>query len=129
MAVQGSPVVLINRTPRILKFVADGQHYELVPGENYGFNEGHVPFAKNQNPKMGSEDYHMLTFETLVAVKGTKDDASPIAEEELQAIERFDRLSMPGADKIVLVPIRHKALRGNVASLAGASAYAVGDQG
>lgn len=127
MGMQGSPVVLINRTSRILEFVADGQHYQLSPGENYGFNEGHVPFAKAQNPLMGSEDYHTLSFQSLVAVKGSKDDVSEISDSELQEIERFDRDSMPGANLVKLVPVRHRVMRGQVASLAGASSMAASD--
>jgi len=127
MAMAGSPIVLINRTDRILEFVADGQHLKLLPGENHGFNEGHSFFAKSQNPLQGSEDYHTLDYKSLVAVKGTEDDAYPLDESELQGIERFDRSTMPGAEKVAVLKARHQVLRGYVRSAAGAESQAIGN--
>ena len=50
---RGAPVVLVNRTNRILNFVADGKQHELTPGENYGFNSAQAKFARSQNPEIG----------------------------------------------------------------------------
>lgn len=92
----GSPIVLVNRTGDILNFTADGIHYSLTPGDNYGFVEPHAYFAMAQNPLMGSEDYYTLDFQSLVGVKGDplRPD-TPYSDEELLAamdnIERWDR--------------------------------------
>jgi len=94
MGFVGSPIVLVNRTGEDLKFVADGQHYVLTPGENYGYVQPHAYFAMAQNPLMGSEDYYTLEFQSLVGVKG-QTPCEPFSDEALLAaldeIERFDR--------------------------------------
>jgi hypothetical protein len=90
----GAPVILVNRIGEVLNFVADGQHYVLQPGENYGFNEAQAPFAIRQNPLMGSEDYYTLDSQSLVGIKG-QTDCTPLSDEVLLAamdcVERFDR--------------------------------------
>ncbi len=118
----GSPVVLVNRTARILGFVADGQHFELTPGDNYGLNSAQAEFAKRQNPQMGTEDYMTLDYMSLVGVKG-QDPCDAVVETD--AIERFDRTLMPGAQHVVLVPVRGRP-RGRIVGVAGAESMAAG---
>jgi hypothetical protein len=122
----GNPVVLVNRTSRILEFVADGQQHQLMPGENFGFNSAQARFAKSQNTLKGSEDYHTMRSTSLVGIKD-KDDCSEIGDEVLNAAstERFDRATMPGAEKFVLVPVRHRVL-GRIAGIAGGESQAIG---
>jgi hypothetical protein len=130
MSLNGSPVVLVNRTQRVLMFVADGQHHQLAPGENYGFNSAQVYFAKAQNPQMGSEDYHTLEYTSLVGVKGAEgDDCSPIDESEDLGSngERFNYASLPDGGKgRVKIAARHQPIRGRIAGIAGAESMAVG---
>ena len=117
----GSPIVLVNRTDAPLQFVADGQHYELAPGENYGYVETQAYFAMAQNPVMGSEDYYTLEFKSKVGVKG-KTPCEPLTDEELLAgldsLERFDRKGAGLADKIAVKP-RHAMPRGRSGGISG----------
>lgn len=128
----GDPVILVNRTTEPLPFVADGRHYVLEPGDNYGYVSGHVQFALAQNPLMGSEDYHTLDFQSLVGVKGSKEYPSdPIPEEVLIAamdeVERFSRVDS-GLAPVKRVRPRSAMPRGRaVASLANANALAMGN--
>jgi hypothetical protein len=93
----GEPVVLVNRTPDPLSFVADGRHYTLQPGDNHGFVQGHTRFALAQNPLMGSEDYYTLNYQSKVGVKGSNPTTPDtlLTDDELliamESLERFDR--------------------------------------
>jgi hypothetical protein len=74
-------VTLVNRTNRVLSVRYDGEDINLKPGENPGFPLVAVGFAKRQNPLMGSK--HPLNpqkFISLVGVKDTKDDVTPIPQ-------------------------------------------------
>jgi hypothetical protein len=100
----GDQVVLVNRTPNTLSFVANGRHYPLKPGKNYGFLEGHVKFAMSQNPLFGTEDYFTLEYESLVGVETPegkqRTDCSEIPQsllDELKDMERFNVASMSPA--------------------------------
>lgn len=128
----GDQVVLVNRTSsRVLEFTADGRHYALKPGDNYGFLEGHVRFARSQNPLMGSEDYHTLNFDSLVGVKG-RTNCEPISDEDLELselnVERFDPQSLPRQNRVAIKP-RHPRMKGRIDGGAGANAnaFAVGE--
>lgn len=89
-------VTLVNRTNRILNVRYDGEDTKLQPGENTGFPAVAVPFAKAQNPLMGSRHPNSPgKFIALVGVKGTKDDITTIpqavleeADQELEVIDR-----------------------------------------
>lgn len=120
----GEPVVLVNRTKRNLTFIADGRGYTLTPGDNYGYHTGHVRFAKSQNPVMGTEDYFSRTFQSLVGVKGTKDDCSLIDESAITASERFDVESLePLAQKGRAVEsARYRPSQGRLGPGAGTNA-------
>ena len=64
-------VTLVNRTPVNLTVTFDGQEKTLVPGDN-AVPEIVVPFAKNQNPIMGSQEPnnpHISGARYLVGVK------------------------------------------------------------
>jgi hypothetical protein len=129
----GNPVVLVNRTSEVLSFVVDGQHFKINPGENFGFHSGQVRFAKTQNIVRGTENYSTTRFESLVGVKGTTDDVSPISNEDLQAAielsngERFDRSSMgPGAQRTTKINSRHQSI-GRIAALSGSESMAIGE--
>jgi len=82
-------VTLINRTSRKLNVRYDGEDITVEPGENPGFPLVAVPYAKKQNPLMGSK--HPINpnkYICLVGVKGTKDDVTPISDEVLEAADK-----------------------------------------
>jgi len=77
-------VTLVNRAPVPLSIRFDGQEHTLKPGENQVPNIV-VPYAKNQNPIMGTHDPHnpsMSGGKYLVGVKGSKDECRPLTKEE-----------------------------------------------
>lgn len=81
-------VVLVNRTNRLLSCRYDGEDITLQPGENAGFPKVAVPYAKKQNPLMGSKHPNdPRRYISLVGVKGTKDDCSPIPEEVMRTAD------------------------------------------
>lgn len=78
-------VTLVNRTSRLLFVRYDGEDMRIPPGENPGFPRVAVPFAKKQNPLMGSK--HPINpnrYISLVGVKDSKDDVTPISDETLK---------------------------------------------
>ena len=89
-------VTLVNRTSRVLNVRYDGEDMKLKPGKNPNFPVIAVPFAKNQNPLMGSRHPNSPgKFIALVGVEGTKDDVTTIpdavleeADLELEVIDR-----------------------------------------
>lgn len=128
----GSQIVLVNRTGEVLHFVADSMHYDLQPGENYGFIEPHGYFAMAQNPVMGSEDYYTQAFRSKVGVKGAT-DCTPLSDEELiqgmDSIERFNRKDA-GLAPVDIVKPRHRmphGRTGEVSNGAGSGAFASGN--
>lgn len=95
LGVFNNAITLVNRTSRDLIVRYDGEDIVLKPGENPGFPTVAVPYAKKQNPLMGSKHpINPLKFISLVGVKG-KDDCSPISDETLakadQKLEVVDR--------------------------------------
>lgn len=89
-------VILINRAPVPLTVRFDGEEKTLYPGEN-SVPRIVVPYAKAQNPVMGSEDFSDPTgYKYLVALKGSKKDPQePLTQEEwaahLEAPQRLNR--------------------------------------
>jgi hypothetical protein len=82
-------VVLVNRTSQPLNVRYDGEDITLQPGENPGFPAVAVPYAKRQNPLMGSKHpINPTKFIALVGVKDSKDDISPIPDEVLRRAAR-----------------------------------------
>ena len=78
-------VTLVNRTNRVLSCRYDGEDIALMPGDNPGFPQVAVPYAKKQNPLMGSKHPNdPRRYISLIGVKGTKDDCTPIPEEVLR---------------------------------------------
>jgi hypothetical protein len=94
-------VTLINRTDRKLNVRYDGEDIVLTPGENPGFPLVAVPYAKKQNPLMGSKHpINPTKYICLVGVKALegmkqKDPIDPIPVEVLRkadlAVEVVDR--------------------------------------
>lgn len=77
-------VELFNRAPIELSVCFDGQSKALTPGKNL-VPRMVVPFAKNQNPIMGTADPynpHMSGGQYLVGVVGTKDNCTPLTKDE-----------------------------------------------
>lgn len=130
----GKPIVLVNRTSRILTFTKDGREFRIEPGRNPGFTSDQVRFAKVQNPLYGSEDYNSRTFESLVGVEGTKDPIDPIPDEILaqaeQIGERYDRSTFidPRLRNVSRERARYIPNRDAVATMAGANAMATGSE-
>lgn len=82
-------VTLINRTNRFLNVRFDGEDTQLAPGENPGFPKIAVPYAKKQNPLMGSKHpVDPRRYICLVGVKDTKDDVTPIPQDVLDRADR-----------------------------------------
>jgi hypothetical protein len=87
---------LINRTSRALNVRYDGEDIVLRPGDNPGFPKVAIPFAKKQNILMGSRHpVNPTKFISLVGIKDSKDDCSPIpddvlarADKKLEAVDR-----------------------------------------
>jgi hypothetical protein len=127
--VVGEPVVLVNRTSEPLQFTADGRHYVLKPGSNYGFVQGHTRFALAQNPLMGSENYYTLDYVSKVGVEGMAEwPTTPISDEDLlKAMDTFERLDRAGSDLAVKIAVKAKHGRsGRMASMANDNAMAIG---
>lgn len=81
-------VTLVNRTDRVLNVRYDGEDISIQPGENHGFPKVAVPYAKKQNPLMGSKHPNdPRRYISLVGVKGTKDNVTPIPAEVLAAAD------------------------------------------
>lgn len=91
-------ITIINRTSKPLSYRFDGVDEVLEPGENYGIPAVHAEYAKNQNKRMGTEKfYNPREVVYLVAVKGTKDDCTPIEQSDaLQVIDREDKNARDG---------------------------------
>jgi len=84
LGVYKDSVTLINRTNRDLNVRYDGEDMTIHPGENPGFPLIAVPYAKRQNPLMGSKHpINPSKFIALVGVKGSKDNVTPIPQEVL----------------------------------------------
>lgn len=84
-------VTLINRAPIVLTVRFDGEEKTLYPGENQ-VPRIVVPYAKSQNPIMGSEEFTDPTgYKYLVALKGSKKDPQEMLTEE----EWNDHLAAP----------------------------------
>ena len=89
-------VTLVNRTNRSLNVRFDGEDTQIMPGENPGFPKVAVPYAKKQNPLMGSKHpVDPRRYICLVGVKDTRDDISPIPQDVLDradaCLEVMDR--------------------------------------
>jgi hypothetical protein len=122
----GDPIILVNRIQSDLTFVADGRHYELKPGPNYGFVSGHAQFAMAQNPMFGSENYYTLDYESMVGVQG-QTNCDPISDAELLVSldkpERFDRAASGMPPKVA---VKIAKLRGRQASAVSENVFATG---
>jgi hypothetical protein len=81
-------VTLINLAPVELTVTFDGQTMRLAPGENI-VPKLVVPYAKNQNPVMGTQDADNPNISGalyLVGVKGSKKDRQePLSKDEWAA--------------------------------------------
>ena len=122
----GEPVVLVNRTPIDLQFTADGRHYVLKPGPNYGFVQGHSLFAVKQNPMWGTEDYSTLEYISMIGIEGNPDwPCDPISADELKAAldieERFDRANSAELRK----KVKEKGKAARLARIDGANQNAM----
>ncbi len=89
-------VTLVNRTPYPLNVRFDGEDITIAPGDNPGFPKVAVPYAKAQNPLMGSKHPNdPRKYISLVGVKDTKDTVTPIPQEVLDValtkLEVIDR--------------------------------------
>lgn len=102
----GEIVNIVNRTTHKLSVTRNGVEKTLLPGDNH-LPEGWVRFAKQQNPRMGTEDYGSLGAQYLVGVKVDErsgleqvDDISPIAPgDEHISEERINRQTVPEEER------------------------------
>ena len=103
MASFGDTVTLINRTSKVLSVRFDGRDYPIDPGENLGFPRTWVWYAKQQNKRMGSEHlYDPNQYVSLVGVKDTKDDCSPIEQSDApQCLDRSDEKAYGKRSKVI----------------------------
>lgn len=94
LGVYKESITLVNRTSRELNVRYDGEDITLQPGENPGFPQVAVPYAKRQNPLMGSKHpVNPTRYISLVGVKAKpgekqQDDITPISDETLEAADR-----------------------------------------
>lgn len=102
-------VPVINRTSQPLTVRFDGQEMTLVPGLNH-IPKQTVPYAKKQNPVMGSEDFrNPLRYQSLVGVVG-KDDCTPLEQSTEPARVSVQQLAEEkGQDYIVRGKRPHNA--------------------
>lgn len=80
-------VKVFNRAPIALTVTFDGQSKDIPPGESF-LPEVVIPYAKNQNPIMGTQDPHnphMSGCQYLIGVVGTHDNCEPMTKEEWEA--------------------------------------------
>lgn len=80
-------VTVRNRAPEPINIIFDGQQTSLPPGESQ-IPKITVPYAKNQNPVMGSADANnpnITGAQYLIGVVGTRDNVEPLTEEEWAA--------------------------------------------
>lgn len=128
----GDTVTIVNRAPWPLNVRWDGKDVTLQPGETPGFPRLAVPYAKNQNPLMGSEDPEDPTrFEYLVGVRGSKkDNCAPLTPEQIeqhrtspQRLNRAAIAEMRGDSKA------REVVRGNAKPSAFQSRYDISNDG
>lgn len=111
-------VTLVNRTvgggeyERDLVVRFDGEDILLKPGDNPGFPKVAVPYAKKQNPLMGSQDsINPNRYISLVGVKGEK-DSEPIDPKAMAhaagKLERMDREGDFGGEPMRKVALLRK---------------------
>jgi hypothetical protein len=93
----GDNIEIMNRAPWPLTAMKDGRSYKIPVGKSW-LRSDVVPYAKAQNPIMGSEDPNGPEFESLIGVvapKGTKqiDAIDPLPKEVIDALpkERINR--------------------------------------
>lgn len=87
LGIMRDSVTLVNRTNRDLSVRYDGEDITLHPGDNPGFPLVAVPYAKKQNPLMGSKHpTNPNKYICLVGVKG-KDNCDPIPAETLKVAD------------------------------------------
>src|SRR3990172_10881955 len=92
---------VVNRTKRTLYATFDGDRYPIESGMSV-IPRILVSFAKNQNPRMGTQDpYVGSKFESLIGVVAKdpakqKDPIDPIVEKGEKSVERIDRSKVMG---------------------------------
>lgn len=80
-------VPVFNRAPIALHVQFDGQRYTIQPGHDQ-IPDMTIPFAKNQNPVMGSQDPnnpHMSGARYLIVEKGEDGYDQPMTKAEWEA--------------------------------------------
>lgn len=98
----GEVCTLINRTDQAFDVIQDGHTLTLQPGENPNVDITWIRYAKNQHPVMGTDKPFTINhFESKVAVKGSKDDTSPIRYDPrtgmTECVSRLDHSHLPDA--------------------------------
>lgn len=95
-------VELVNRTSKELVYRFDGQDFRLKPGTNI-VPKVTVPYAKAQLILMGSEDeVDVMDFISLVGRPNTKDEITPIEQDEEQLTRTQLSKIIGDTDKIVV---------------------------
>lgn len=105
----GQIVKILNRAPWPLKVMKDGRQHDIPVGESH-ITEDLVPFARQQNPVMGTEDPNSLQYESLVSVivKDPKNQRHPL---DLLDAELLKSLSVERIDRSLLPPDRQTNVR------------------
>jgi hypothetical protein len=86
MAVFQKLIPVYNRAPIALNITFDGQAYTIEPGAD-SIPDITIPFAKNQNPIMGSADPlnpHMSGASYLIVEKGDEGFGVPLTDAQWQ---------------------------------------------
>lgn len=95
-------VTLVNRSSKPLIGTWDGKHTVIAPGK-HEFPDYKAQKFKDQNPVMGSEDPRTGHIEYLMGIVEEGDPIDPI-EQNLNAIEKWDRTRLAGARPSEVVP-------------------------
>jgi hypothetical protein len=90
----GPIVQIFNRAPWPLKAIKDGRTYDIPVGFSH-MTADVVPFAKLQNPLMGSEDPNTLQFESLISVVIPAGDPKRVQRDPLDALPAEVIRAMP----------------------------------
>lgn len=108
----GAIVQVFNRAPWTLSVMKDGRQYQLPPGLSH-VTADIVPFARNQNPILGTEDPNDLSYQSLVSVVNPDPSQQDHLRHPLDPIDAETLAAMPKEriDRSLLAPDRQTNVR------------------
>lgn len=101
-------VTVTNRSSEEVVGTFDGRRYVWGPGETKTLPYNVAELCKRQNPIMGTEDFNDIrSSEHLLGIVEDGDDVTPA--EQSEAVERYDRDTVPSDPKQEVVTVSLKA--------------------